>query len=559
MSDISRRLEGLSEEQKSLLLLRLSHKKAGMSGVDKERQLRPMARGESIPLSFAQQRLWFIDQFSPQNAAYNVPGAVRLEGRLHKPALTHVLNQIVARHESLRTKFIEKNGTPYQEIAPELEITLLTVDLQSVPEGIRKQEIQRLIDEESRRPFDLASWPLFRASLLQLAESEYILLLNMHHIISDGWSLSIFFREIATFTQMLTAGQSAALPDLPIQYADFALWQRNWLQGDTLQKQLSYWQNQLTPLPAVLELQTDYLRPAVQSLNGEHQTQHLSLELSQALKKLSQDTNTTPFMLLLTAFKALLYRYTRQTDIVVGVPIAGRNQKETEELIGFFVNTLALRSDLAGNPRFQDLLFQVRDTTLAAYSHQELPFERLIEELEIDRDLSHSPLFQVMFALQNAPVYELKLSNFTLTPLPIKNTTSKFDLTLSLSDRAQGLTAVLEYNTDLFHAQSMARLLQHYTRLLEGIVADPKSRLNDLPLLQEEEAFQMRHEWAANPTSFTTQHHIYDLFLAQVAGAPDRVACSYQEEEITYKALNDKADRLAQIILELEGNGDDPK
>ncbi|RMF30995.1 MAG: non-ribosomal peptide synthetase, partial [Chloroflexi bacterium] len=400
--------------------------------------IEPVPRDGDLPLSFAQQRLWFLDQLEPGNLLYNLPLAVRLSGRLDVEALERSLSEIVRRHEVLRTTFASVGGKPRQVIAPPKPLPLPLVDLTGLPEARREAEVQRLAQEEARRPFDLAHGPLLRVQLLKLDDEEHVVLVTMHHIVSDGWSMGVFVREIAALYAAFAAGEPSPLPELPIQYADFAAWQRKWLQGETLEKQLAYWKEQLSGSPPVLELPTDRPRPSVQTSRGASFAFALPQDLSQAIQALSQEEGVTLFMTLLAAFQTLLYRYTGQEDICVGTPIANRNRPEIEGLIGFFVNTLVLRTDLSGNPRFTELLKRVREVALGAYAHQDLPFEMLVEALQPQRDMSHSPLFQVMFVLQNVPLEALELPDLTLRPVDVDRGTATFDLTLSMAEGPEG-------------------------------------------------------------------------------------------------------------------------
>ena len=377
----------------------------------------PVPRNGDLALSFAQQRLWFFDQLEPGLSAYNTPAAVRLKGPLNLAALDQSLNEIVQRHESLRTTFGKVEGRPTQVIAPALTIKLPIVDLRNLPASEREIEVQRLVTAEAQRPFDLSKGPLIRCTVLRLGDEEHVGLLTMHHIVSDGWSTGILVRELATLYVAFCAGGSSPLPALPIQYADFAHWQRQWLQGEVLETQIAYWKEQLAGAPALIDLPTDHPRPAVQTFRGAHQSLVLPRHLKDGFKALGRQEGVTLFMAMLAAFKVLLYRYTSQDNLIVGTPIANRNRVEFEGLIGFFVNALVLRTDLSGNPSFRELLRRVREVCLGAYSHQGLPFDRLVEELHLKRDLSRNPLFQVMFVLLDAPLRPLELPGLTLCPV----------------------------------------------------------------------------------------------------------------------------------------------
>jgi non-ribosomal peptide synthetase component F len=446
-----------------------------------------------FPVSFAQERLWLLDQLEPDRAVYNVPSAVTLPGNVNADVLRRALNEIVKRHEVLRTKFMSVDGKPSQVILPSLNIELPVHDLRNMSAGQRQAEVARLTEAEARRPFDLSQGPLLRAQLLRVTNEQNLLLLTMHHIISDGWSVGIFFRELSLLYEAAYRGQRSSLPELPIQYADYAQWQRERLSGTTLAELLGYWRNQLAGAPVVLELPLDKVRPPVQSFRGEVRTFQLGVELTRRLRELSQRRGVTLFMTLLAAFKVLLYRYTGEEDLVVGTPIAGRNRAEIEGLIGFFINSLALRTKLNGNPSFTELLQRVREVTLGAYEHQDLPFEKLVEELQPERSLSHAPLFQVVFSLQNAPTMSGAADGQDTAPdtseaAPQAHTsTSKFDLTVSTAEIGKNLMGSFEYNTDIFEAARIKRMIDQYRRLLEAVVENPEQRLSDIHLITDEE------------------------------------------------------------------------
>jgi amino acid adenylation domain-containing protein len=513
--------------------------------------IQPIPRDGDLPLSFAQQRLWFIDQLDPGNSVYNFPVAVRLKGSLNLAALEQSLNEIVRRHEALRTTFSMVDGQPSQVIASRLNITLPIVDLTELPEVERENEVQRLVVEEARRPFDLAQGPLLRARVLQLAEDEQVGLLTMHHIVSDGWSAGILIREMAALYQAYCSESPAPLPELPIQYADFAYWQREWLQGPVLQRQLDYWKKQLDGIPPLLELPEDHLRPAVQTFRGGHHSLLLPKAVGGALKALSRQESATLFMTLLAAFKVLLNCYTRQDDLVIGTPVANRNRLEIEGLIGFFVNALVLRTDLSGDPTFRELVRRVRKVCVDAYVHQDLPFERLVEELHIERDLSRNPLFQVMFVLQNASVHAVELPGLTLNPVITDGGTSHFDLTLHIVDTDQGLLATAAYNTDLFDADTMTRMVAHFQTLLEAIVKDPDRHLSDLSLLTDTQRQQVLLGSNDVDCGYTPDLGIHQLFEAQVERTPDAIAIVFEDDRLTYRELNARANRLAHSLRRL--------
>src|SRR5947208_2632751 len=413
----------------------------------------------AFPVSSGQQRLWFLEQFQPGSPLYNIPIAARLEGPLDAAVLEQAVNQIIRRHEILRTRFDLHNGEPVQIVAPALTLKLPVVDLRSQPQNGRETEARRLSAEEARLPFDLKRLPLLRVKLLRLAANEHIFVLIVHHIIFDGWSLTLFFRELATITERLRAGNPAQLPDPPIQYADFAVWQRERLKF--VGPELAWWKKRLSGGLPTLELPTDRPRPAVQTYRGAVESLALPGSLHAALQSLSRQTSATLFMTLLAAFQALLQRYTGQEDVLVGSPAAGRNPTETEQVIGLFINTLVMRGDLAGNPTLRQLLDRVRAAAVDAYAN-DVPFEKLVEELQPERSLSHPPLFQAMFALERAPLESVTWPGFKLTQLELDSGTAKFDLTLYMVEGAGGLTARMEYNTDLFDPATIQRMLTHF-------------------------------------------------------------------------------------------------
>ena len=501
-----------------------------------------------FPISFAQQRLWFLDQMEPESSFYNIPTAVRLTGPLNTGALKQSLNEIVRRHESLRTTFETVNGEPAQVVVPALNLSLPLIDLSELPESQREAESRHLVIEEGQRLFNLAHGPLVRATLLRLRDEEHVLLLTMHHIISDDWTIGVFFQELTALYEAYSAGEPSPLPELPIQYADYAIWQREWLSGERLEQQLSYWKKQLSGSLPVLELPTDRPRPARQTFRGASQSLVLPKRLTEELKTLSQRERVTLFMTLLAAFQTLLSRHTGQEDILVGSPIANRNSVETEALIGFFLNTLVLRTDLSGDPTFRELLGRVREVALGAYAHQDLPFEKLVEELQPERSLSHTPLFQVLFVLRNTPRPAMKLEGLTLSLLESDIGAAKFDLNLFMVEEAEGLKGSLEYNTDLFDASTIKRMLGHFQVLLEGIVADPEQRLSALPLLTEPERHQLLVEWNDTATDYPRQQCIHDLFESQVERTPDWIAVVFEDQQLTYSELNRRANQVAHYL-----------
>jgi amino acid adenylation domain-containing protein len=513
--------------------------------------LLPIPRSESIPLSFAQTRLWFLDRLQPDSAFYNIPLALRLFGQLNIVALQSSINEIIRRHEALRTNFAIVGDQPVQVIASTLSFQLPVVNLLHLSESQREIEAKRLATVEANRPFNLEQEPLLRGEVLQLGETEYVLLLTMHHIISDGWSLGVFVRELTELYQAFCTGKPPVLPELPVQYADFALWQRQWLTGEILETQLHYWKEQLKNAPNLLELPTDRARPAVQTFRGGYYYAAFSKELSAELATLSKQVGVTLFMTLLAAFQTFLYRYSGQDDIVVGTPVAGRNRRELEGLIGFFVNTLVLRTDLGGNPSFEQLLDRVREVALQGYTHQDLPFEQLVEALQPTRNLSYTPLFQVMFALDDAGVTSMELLDLAVSSYSVESATAKFDLTLSMENTADGLVAEWEYNSDLFDETTIVRMAEHFQTLLEGIVANSKQAISELPLLTPAERQQLLVEWNNTAKDYPQEKCIYQLFEEQVERTPDAVAVVFEEKQLTYRELNAKANQLANYLRSL--------
>ncbi|HZR43343.1 MAG TPA: amino acid adenylation domain-containing protein, partial [Ktedonobacteraceae bacterium] len=507
-----------------------------------------ISREQELPLSFAQQRLWFLDQFVPDNPFYNISVAIRLEGKLQLQALEQSLNEITQRHEALRTTFINENGTPRQIITPKVSIPLPVVDLVWLSGEERDVICKVLLHQESQRPFDLVHGPLLRAGILRLEPGKQILQLTMHHIVSDGWSMGVFVRELMACYAHFAFGASLSLPELTIQYADFAIWQREWLQGEVLEQHLSYWKQQLEQAPALLEIPTDRPRPAVQSYRGGHYSFLLPLSLRENLKELSQREGVTFFMTLLAVFKTLLYRYTEQEDIVVGTPIANRRQTQIENLIGFFVNMLVLRTNLAGNPTFLELLGRVRETALDAYAHQDLPFEQLVDALHPEREMSHAPLFQVLFVLQNIPMLEATFENVTLSQMELDNDTSKYDLALFMGECKDGLLGTIEYSTDLFDTETIARMVLHFKTLLEAVLANPLQRVMDLPLLTSAEKQQVLLDWNATQSDYLRDTGLQHLFEKQAKRTPDVVAIAFEDQQITYAELDHLANQLATAL-----------
>ncbi|MBZ5523305.1 MAG: amino acid adenylation domain-containing protein [Acidobacteriia bacterium] len=503
-------------------------------------------REGDLPLSFAQQRLWFLDQLEPGSAAYNMPFGVRLSGELNREALGRSLNEMVRRHEVLRTHFAFRHGSPVQVIGSELEVKIEEIDLRALQEPEREVEALRLGQEEAAQPFDLSCGPLLRARLLRLAEQEHVLLVTMHHVVSDGWSVSIMAREISRLYEAYVRGEESRLPELKIQYADFAVWQRQWLQGEVLEQQLQYWRWQLADLEP-LDLPTDHVRPAVMSQQGSSVSFSLPSELSKKLKELSQREGVTLFMSLLAAFQVTLSKYAGQRDIAVGTVVANRNRVEVEDLIGFFVNTLVLRTELSGNPSFAEVLKRARQVTLNAYQHQDVPFEKLVEELQPGRDLGRSPLFQVMLLMGNTGEMELHLPGLRLSSFAAKANTTKFDLSLAIEEEGAETAGRLSYATGLFENQTAGRLLEHLRLVLERMVAAPAFKIDDLVLLTAQEREQVLVEW--NRTAVENpRRYVHQMFEAQAAVTPQALAVEFEGQRLSYADLNRRANQLAHYI-----------
>ena len=501
------------------------------------------------PLSFAQQRLWFLDQLSPGNANYNIPSAIRLQGELNMDVLQRSMDTIIQRHEVLRTVFKEQNGAPVQIIQDTLSLPLPVSDLSGLSPEEQETKARALATAEASKPFDLANGPLVRVQLIKLSENEHIALFTLHHTVTDGWSMGILIREIAALYNAYLNDEPAPLPELPVQYADYAIWQRSYLQGEVLEKQLTFWKELIGENPPALELPTDRPRPAMQTFNGATLTEILPPETTKQLLAFSQKENATLFMTLLAAFQTLMHRYSGQNQILVGSPIANRTRVETEGLIGFFVNTLVLKADFAQAADFKSLLKQIRQTTLQVYAHQDLPFEQLVEALQPERDMSRSPLFQAAFILQNAPLDKIELPGLTILPFEAENRTSKYDLTLNAAETEDGLALALEYNTDLFEAETAQRILRHYRNMLDRILANPKEKIAYLDYMDAEEKQRMLTDWNQTQTPFEREATVQRVFEALAGQSPQAVALQFGDEQLTYARLNERANQLAHHLI----------
>jgi surfactin family lipopeptide synthetase A len=511
----------------------------------------PIDRAHPLPLSFAQSRLWFLNQLEGGSATYNMPEPLQLTGDLDLAALEGAVAAIVERHAGLRTSFQTIEGTAVQVIEDRVRVPIPLVDLSQLSPEEQSQRLAEQAIAEAEQPFNLAQAPLLRLKLVRLAPTSHVLLLTIHHIISDGWSMGIFVDELTALYRSILTGEPADLPALPIQYADFAAWQRQWLTGDVLQTQVDYWKQQLATAPPRLELPTDRPRPAMQTFTGGSIAFNLDLNLTHQLKLLSQGSGSTLFMTLLAAFAILLSRYSRQEEVNIGSPIANRNHGGIESLIGFFVNTLVLPAKLDGDPTFSELLTRVRELTLGAYEHQDLPFEKLVEELQPERSLSYTPLFQVMFVLQNAPVSRVALPGLSISPFKMEQVTARFDLTLQMEETPQGLTGELIYNRDLFDRDTIARMSEHFQILLAGIMANPHQKIDRLPLISAAEQQQLTVDWNRTHVDYPQDRCIHELFVDQVKRTPDAIAVQFEDRQLTYQELDDRSNQLAQYLTTL--------
>ena len=546
MINLSQRIANLSPEKLALLEQRLIKKG---NNVAKKEFIPRRQTSDPCPLSFSQQRLWFLNQLEP-NSLFNISIAVRLNGILNVEALQQTLNAIVIRHEALRTNFVAVDENPIQVIAETQSVKITVIDLKERYNTNSEIEVERILKQEAQYSFNLSSDLMLRPTLVRLSEEEHVLLLVMHHVASDGWSVGILFRELAGFYKAFSTGKPLPFPELPIQYADFAYWQRHWLSGEVLQKQLNYWKQQLAESPSLLSLPTDRPRPPIQTFQGGTKYFQLNRDLTQKLKTLSQQSGATLFMTLLAGFATLLSRYSGQEDIAIGSPIANRNHSQVESLIGFFINTLVLRTQLQGNPTFLELLERVREMTLGAYDHQDLPFEKLVEELQPERSLSHAPLSQVMFVLQNAPIGKLELPGLTLTPLELEDVTAKDDIFLSMAETEAGLSGELVYNSDLFNDTTIERMAVHFQILLESMVANPQQKVAQLPLLSATEQHQLLFDWNNTIADYSLDECFPQLFAAQVERTPDAIAVVHEDQQLTYQQLNARANRWARHLVE---------
>jgi amino acid adenylation domain-containing protein len=550
---LTQRLENLSPAKRVLLEMKLKGKTPSSKDPF---SIQPQKNSGLAPLSFNQESLLFMERLNPNTSTYNVYEAVRLTGELNFAALQQTFDSVAARHEALRTTFAEIDGQPQQIVAPPQPVPIQVINLSQSPIEKRESEAFGILNNEVNQPLNLQQCPLFKATLIKLSERENLLLVMMHHIISDGWSIGVFWKEFTHFYKSFSQGKKPDLPKLPIQFGDYSAWAREQLEKDLI-RQTEYWKQQLAGAPSLLELPTDRPRPAIQSPRGAQEISLFPANLRDELKKLSQQENATLFMTLLAAFNILLARYTGQEDLVVGSPIAGRNKTETENLIGYFVNTLALRNDLSGDPTFREILGRIKNTTLDAFSHQELPFEKIVAAVCPQRSLSYNPIFQVAFALQENSESLLKIPGLEICPVKLGSITSKFDLFLSAKESAGGLAVTVEYSTDLFEAATIQRLMRHYQNLLETLVANPNQRISEMSFLSDSELHQLLVEWNETTTEFPNKC-LGELFEIQAEKNSEQIAIVTNEGDISYKQLNERSNKIAHHLRRLGARPNSP-
>src|SRR5205809_3097967 len=556
---LKQRLAGLSANQRALLLRRLGEDKSEVVSAGEWRAI-PRAQPLRVeehprvavyPASRGQQRMWFLHHYAPGSPVYCVPSAFHLVGPLNVAWLEAAFGAVIQRHDMLRTTFAMENERLFQRVAASPAFQLRQINLEAIPADIRKASAERCLAEETCRPFDLAAWPPFRAVLIRLQPTEHVLLLVLHHIISDGWSRSHFYRELSAAYPALASNRPAPVRELPVQYADYSAWQEDWLESGALKTQTAYWKTKLASEPEPLELPSDRARLATESFRGGRCSRRLDPQLTTALKARAQEEGATLFMILLAAFKTLLHRYTGHDDLIVGVPIANRQRVEVEGLIGFFANTLVMRTTFPTDLTFRELLRRVKQTAVEAYANQDMPFERLVELLQVRRDASRTPLFQASFAMQDFPEVVFELPGIQTAPWFVTTHTSKFDFSLTLERSAEGWTAAAEHSTDLFDADRVERMLEHWHVILANVVANPTQRVSEIPLLTAAERHQVLVEWNRTERDYPRDKCIHHLFEEQVERTPDAVAVVFGVQSLTYRDLNERANRLAHHLCSL--------
>jgi hypothetical protein len=545
----------LSEDQLRLLELLLEDE--GVVTTDADAVV-PRTGDGPAPLSFAQRRLWFIHRLERESAAYNVPVALRLRGRVDPPLLRRCLAEVVRRHEVLRTVFEERDGEPVQRVLEPGPVAMAVTDLSGLPTAEREAAVRRAMRQEAARPFDMERGPLLRAGLLRTAPGEAVVLLTMHHVVSDEWSTAVLVREVSALHDAFARGAPSPLPELPVQYADFAVWQRERMDDEALERQLDYWRGRLAGAPPLLDLATDRPRPAVPGSAAASRPFALSAGTSRALRALARAEGTTLFAVLLAGWQALLGRWSGQDDVSVGTPVANRPRAELEGLVGFFVNTLVMRAELGGDPTVRDLLARTRRAVVEAQEHQDVPFERVVEALGAGRSLRHAPLFQVLFTLQNAlPGEALRLDGVEMEPLHTESGSAKFDLVLELADEGERISGRAEYRAELWDPDTVDRMLAHYATLLEGMAADPERRLSRIAIIGAEERRRVVEEWNATARAYPRGACVHELFEAQADLAPDAPALRWARGEMSFAELERRANRIAHRLRALGVGPDD--
>ena len=548
MSNTLKKLDQLSPQKRALLELLLRERGAARAGDSSSSPPIPRRQAnQPAPLSFAQQRLWFLNHWEPGAPVYNVCIAACVRGPLNIPVLERSLNAVVQRHEILRTTFSLSDGQPVQVVKPAAALKPEFIDLSAAPESGRQKEAVELLARHVHRPFDLSTGPLVRVTLVRTSDAEHYLSIEAHHIIGDGWGVGVFLEDLTSLYEAFGEGRPSPLAPLPIQYGDFAQWQRERLQGSVLDRDLQYWRKQLEGL-ATTDLPTDRPRPSVQTNRGSSVARKISPELYRQVKDFNKEEKVTPFMTLVAAFQVLMSRHSGESDVAIGTPIAGRTRLETERLIGLFTNTLVLRSNLSANPTVREFLQQVKDTALAAYAHQEIPFEKLVQDLRPPRDASRPPFFQVMFVLQNHPLPPLRFAGLHLTPVEIPTWRARFDLTVEAVEADGGLSYWVEYNSDLFDRETIERFMDNYERLLEEMVRKPLARLSELNLLSEREREEVLEQWNRTEQEYEDDACVHELIERQVAREPQRIALEFGERRVCYSELNENANRLAHYL-----------
>ncbi|OBQ27589.1 MAG: non-ribosomal peptide synthetase, partial [Aphanizomenon flos-aquae MDT14a] len=533
----------LTNQKRDLLKLLLNKK-----GINLQTEtILPRPNSEPAPLSFGQEQLWFLSQIQ-DNTTYNLPLALQISGSLNISVLEQVITEIVRRHEILRTNFQQIEGKNLQIIRPEINISLQVINLEQITAKQQLQNVQQLINQETDKIFNLSEDDLFQSTLYQLNQNSYILLLNMHHIISDGWSIGILLQELSTLYGAYLAGNKSPLPDLQIQYADYAIWQKEKFTSEIREKQLNYWKQQLADIPPLLELPTDKPRPPIQSFRGGIWEFSINSNLSQKIRTLTQQSDATLFMIMLAAFVILLYRCSGQDDILIGSPMAGRNRQEIQSLIGYFVNTVVLRTKLTGNPNFREILNQVRQVATDAHNYQDIPYNQVVEVLNPQRNLSYNPVFQILFDLQHSLTDKLQLPGLTLQPFLGEHSTSKFDLSLIIEDRGTELIGAWEYSSDLFTQEAISRITENFQTLLNGIVNNPETPINQLPIISAFEQQQILEKWNNTQQDYPESFCIHELLTQQVIKTPDAIAVKFGNQQLTYTQLNQKANQLANYL-----------